>query len=387
MNAKRITTAGAVVGVSMLLGIVLVEATSRLVLNPANVLSVTTLPDPILGMRIAPHSAGFDEWGFRNPRVPERVDVVTVGDSHTFGNTARMEDAWPSVFGRQTRLSVYNLGVGGYGPNQYYHLMATRALLLHPKYVLCGLYLGDDFENAYSITYGLDYWASLRTGGFSKTNADIWGDDEPAGPFKQFRDWLSRSSMVYRLVVHGPVFGRVKQRLQMNAAARMPDSNVATLEIPAEKIQEAFRPIRIAAGLDQSRPEVKEGMRITFHFLKEMSRMCRENGCRFGVVIIPPKETVFSAYLTQNPQLRLKDVFDSLITNERIARAAVEKFLDESGIPYVDTLSALQHGVESEPLYYRGPADMHPNANGYRVIGQATAKWVRTSELMAASNH
>jgi hypothetical protein len=50
--------------------------------------------------------------------------------------------------------------------------------------------------------------------------------------------------MVYRLVVHGTGVWRVKQRLQLDAAAERPDPNVARLEIRARKIQEAFRPIR-----------------------------------------------------------------------------------------------------------------------------------------------
>jgi hypothetical protein len=43
---------------------------------------------------------------------------VGSGDSHTFGNTATMNDSWPSVVARVTGREVYNLGLGGYGPNQ-----------------------------------------------------------------------------------------------------------------------------------------------------------------------------------------------------------------------------------------------------------------------------
>ena len=107
--------------------------------------------------------AGFDKWGFRNRKVPETSDIVAVGDSHTYGNTARMVESWPYVLGTLTGLKVYNMGMGGYGPNQYFYLSKTKALTLKPRMIIWGLYMGDDFEGAYSMTYGLDYWATCAS--------------------------------------------------------------------------------------------------------------------------------------------------------------------------------------------------------------------------------
>jgi hypothetical protein len=284
---------------------------------------------------------------------------------------------------RQTGLTVYNMGLGGYGPNQYYQLLATRGLSLHPKRVVVGLYMGDDFENAFSTTYGLDHWASLRTGRWGKVEADIWGDAEAPGTFKTFRNWLSRNSMIYRLTVHGPALRRLKGSVQTTLADATADPSVTTFDSADGTIHEAFRPIRIAAGLDQRRAEVKEGMRLTFHFLQEMNSACRKSGCSFSVVIIPTKETVFASYLQSDSQLKLKDVVNALITNEQVATTEVEKFLDDAGIPYVITLPALRERV-TEQLYYRGPADMHPGPNGYRVIGETVARYLRES---AAAEH
>jgi hypothetical protein len=54
------------------------------------------------------------------------------------------------------------MGLGGYGPNQYFELLKTKALPLKPRMVICGLSMTDDFDNAFHLTYGLDYWAYLR---------------------------------------------------------------------------------------------------------------------------------------------------------------------------------------------------------------------------------
>jgi hypothetical protein len=347
-----------------------------LFLNSGDYLSVTTRVHDVLGVSVAPNSSSLDSWGFRNPAVPSTVDIVALGDSHTFGNTATMNDAWPSVLGRVTGLSVYNLGLGGYGPNQYYHLLTTRGLSLHPKRVLCGLYMGDDFENAFSITYGLDHWASLRSGDRKKVNADIWGDSEPPGAFKRVRNWLSRESVIYRLVVHGPVLGAFKEGVRFSRAARGEDPDVTVLEIPERKISEAFRPVGIASRLDQSREEVREGMRITFVLLQKMNEACRANGCSFGVVIIPTKETVFASEFQAKPSRNLQNAVNRVISNERIARSELGTFLDEAGIPYVDTLPALRQAI-GEGLYARTTGDMHPGRNGYRVIAEAASEFLR----------
>jgi hypothetical protein len=375
--ARTILANMAVVAVSIVIGIVLCEVGARVVLNPADYLSVTTLSDDVLGIRIAPNSAGFDAWGFRNPGVPSSADVVTVGDSHTFGNQATMQDAWPSVLARETGDRVYNLGIGGYGPNQYDYLLTTQGVRLHPKVVLCGLYMGDDFENAFSITYGLDHWASLRAERRGTVNANIWDDGEPPGAFKQMRNWLSRESLTYRLLVHGPALNGFKENTRFARAVRGEDPVITAIDLPDAHIREAFRPLGIARRLDQQNPDVKEGMRITFHLLKEMARVCSDNGCTFAVVIIPTKETVFADYLEEAPDLHLKSAVESVIANERVARQRLGEFLDEAQIPYVDTLPALRAAV-GDGLYAPTTEDMHPARNGYKVIGDTVAAFTRT---------
>ena len=61
-------------------------------------------------------------------------------------------------------------------------------------------------------------------------------------------------------------------------------------------------------------------MRITFDLLKEMEKLCRQEGCRLLVVIIPTKETVFSEYLEKEPRPHLHEALDRVIVNERFAK-------------------------------------------------------------------
>src|SRR5260370_897219 len=91
-------------------GLLLAEFGARLFLNPSDFLSLEVVPDDILGATPSRSAlAAFDKWGFRNPKVPQTTDIVAVGDSHTYGNTARMVDSWPYVLGRLTGRQVYNM--------------------------------------------------------------------------------------------------------------------------------------------------------------------------------------------------------------------------------------------------------------------------------------
>lgn len=380
MRIKGLALNGVIALAAAVIGLLLSEVAARFALNPSDFLSVEMVPDEILGAKPSQSTiaGGLDRWGFRNERVPESSDIVAIGDSHTFGNTATMADAWPFVLGELTGRSTYNMGMGGYGPVQYYHLLRTQALTLKPQTVLVGLYIGDDFENAYLISYGLPHWRALRGLPDQQVDFDIWESPPAPSWHKRIRIWLSRNSVIYQLVFHGPLLGRLQGETQIRTNA-LGSEEVVSLSIPEKNILEAFRPRNVQRILDQEDARIREGMRITFGLLSEMNTLSRDAGAQFIVVVIPTKEMVFAEYLEHQPQLPLHDVLDSLLANERIARAETFAFLRTAGIPYVDTLPALRAAAGGE-LYARTSTDMHPNRNGYRVIAEATARFMAETD-------
>lgn len=374
MIIKKVLLNGAILLLSVGLALLVCEFVARLALSPSDFLSLDMVPDQVLGAVPSPGAmAGFDKWGFRNREVPETVDIVAIGDSHTYGNTARMEDSWPYVLGRLTGRRVYNMGMGGYGPNQYYYLLKTKALNLKPRMIICGFYMGDDFENAFTITYGLDYWSNLRQLPAENVNFDIWKvPPSPPSLQRDVRDWLSRHSVVYQILFHTSFLGRLQGQVQIKDAPQL-DHSVTSLIIPDRNIMEAFRPIGMLTRIDQQSSNVREGMRITFELLRQMNDICQKNNVQFVVVVMPAKEMVFADYFQNNPSLPLDDVVNQLVANERLAREKTFQFLTDSNIPYVDVLPALTSSAQNE-LYARTANDMHPNRNGYRVIGEAVAQ-------------
>jgi hypothetical protein len=370
----------AVVACAVLVGLLIAEIAARTALNPADYLSVELEHDDVLGAVPSRQTAGgaFDNWGFRNLVVPEAADIVAIGDSHTYGNAATMSESWPYVVASLTATRVYNMALGGYGPNQYSHLL-PQAFKLKPKLVAVGLYMGDDFENAFLITYGLKHWAALRALPADQVDFDIWGAQQaPPSLNKAVRVWLSRHSVIYQLTFHGPLLGKLQGEAQIRNASSLSDA-ATTLSVSEDGILEAFRPKGLLQNLDQGSVNVREGMRITFLLLKQMKELCRQNNTDFVVIVIPTKEMVFADYLEKRPDIPLSDVIGKLLTNERLARNKTFEALHQSEIDFVDVLPALRSERGSQ-LYARTAADMHPNGNGYRVIGQAVAAAIRTRE-------
>jgi hypothetical protein len=374
MSLKKLILNVSVLAVSVALGLLLCEGAARLILNPGDYLNVEMVGDEILGAvpSASARSHGFDEWGYRNRKVPETVDIVAIGDSHTYGNAAKMEDSWPYVVGRLTGRSVYNLGMGGYGPNQYYYVLETKALKLKPRLIICGFYMGDDFDNAYAMTYGKDYWAGLRVLPGVKVDVDTWNPDilEPhPSLFRRVRLWLSRHSVVYQIAAHASSLGNLQGNIQIrNAHSRNPLAT--SLILPEKHIEEAFLPARMLRIIDQNSETVREGMRITFQLFARMNEICKQNHIAFVIAIIPTKEMVFYEYFEQHPELSLSDTVIRTGVNGLLAKEKTIKFLTDSDIAFVDTLPALQRSVEHE-RYERSSGDMHPSKNGYRVIADA----------------
>ena len=96
--------------------LLLSEIAARMILNPADYLTVEMVRDEVLGAVPSPSArGGFDAWGFRNPNVPDAAEIVAIGNSLTYGNTATMINSWPYVLARLSGRTVYNMGLGGYG--------------------------------------------------------------------------------------------------------------------------------------------------------------------------------------------------------------------------------------------------------------------------------
>ena len=76
MKTKKLVINLSVLAVSAGISLLACEFASRLILHPADYLSVELASDPVLGMVPSNNTkaGGFDAWGFRNRVVPKTAD-------------------------------------------------------------------------------------------------------------------------------------------------------------------------------------------------------------------------------------------------------------------------------------------------------------------------
>ena len=104
-----------------------------------------------------------DVLGFRNAAVPAVADIVTIGDSMTYGNNAVMLKNWPSWMQAhlpRENVSVYNMSTGGWAAVQYLDMLEYAASF-RPHIVIVAFYTGNDPIESFQMVQGNEHWRWL----------------------------------------------------------------------------------------------------------------------------------------------------------------------------------------------------------------------------------
>ena len=360
---------------SLLLSLLLAEGISRIFLDPVDFLKPRQVPDKILGLRLEPYSGAHDSWGFRNKRVPNTADIVAIGDSHTYGISAKASYSWPSILQRLTGRTVYNLSLGGYGPVEYYYLFKTKALRLSPSLVIVGLYLGNDIRNAYGSAYGNDYWRSLRRPDFNPEQKIMrFKADRQKFTYK-LGQWLPGNSVLYRLISSSLIGDELRNLREIYRG-----EEVIMFNDKEHDINTGFTPTSKLRAMNLRLPEVKEGLRISLELINQMSELCRKRRIDFLVVLIPTKETVYSDFIKNNSSLPNSQTFHELIKNEREINRIAKDYLKRNNIAYVDVLDPLRSSAGNVQLYPNNFGG-HTNKNGYEIIAKSIHRYLLESSM------
>lgn len=358
---------------SLVTACLLGEGLSRLVLDRVDYLAVDPVFDSVLGHRLPPRAAGHDAWGFRNHDVPESAEVVTIGDSQTYGVSAPASLSWPAQLSRLTGHRVYNLGMGGYGPVQYEQLLRSRALQLHPAVVVIGFYFGNDVWDAYRTVYGLHYWAGLRREGIPTITDSVQSSPGRDVFLGSVRDWLARHSVLYRVISFTAVGGIARG---LDFSARDHRSGIVPFQHPMTGDRTGFTPLLRLKALNLADPAVQEGLRLSLERLERISEECRVAKVPLLVALIPTKERVYAPWIARASDLRERDAFLALLRNESEVSRQVRNRLQHLGVSYLDLEMPLRKAVAGQAIF---PAseDGHFNGGGYAVIAQAVANAIR----------
>jgi len=358
--------------VSFVFSVLVAELLARVVFDPVDYLNPTLVADKFLNHRIEGHTGGHDEWGFRNARRPETADIVCIGDSMTYGMAALARETWPAVLAEIRGATVYNMGLGGYGPIQYLHLMRTLAVRLRPKTVIVGFYFGNDFFDVYNLVRFNENWSSYAELGGSKVEGGPFVLPRQSGKFLgELRDWLSKNSVFYAFVSQRSGFGFVREREFAAMAADKADNLISYRDDKHHVIFNLDPRVRF---LDMRDPRIQAAMAITPHVMSDMRSVAEKEAMRLIVALIPTKERVYGRLLERagyrEKYSRLADALDQ----EDAARAWLAGVLRDRDIEFVDLLPALETEIKNRDLFPR--TDPHPNKDGYRAIAETINRYL-----------
>lgn len=338
--------------------------------------------DPVVGWRMSPYYPGHDRRGYRNNGdVASVYDVLAIGDSMTYGLFVPSEDTWPYQLAAMARVSVYNAGVGGYGPCEY-AVVLDENLDLHPKMVVLGLFLGNDLADAFQSVY-----VEGRCSQWASTDRTVIAEMERADAEDALRV-LARSRVLPEADPEVPLYKRAAlyglgrallYQLHLRKLRNWSDDSYeVALTRPgrigfesATQFRTVFpNPEAHGAVMNLDDPRIRDGWRITQAVLQNIHATLKARGIRFTVLLLHDKAYVMSD-LVRQLQSAVPPQFLYAVTVESRLTETVEGWMDDQGIQYVDTAKGMRSLLSRGVMPYPESDDFHPRSTGYLAVAQA----------------
>jgi len=316
----------------------------------------------------------IDRNGFPNRLIPEKADIVVLGDSFVEVVQVPWDQRWVSILQEMSGLSVYNLGHGGYCPSQEVQLYDRYGDIKGVRLViLCVNGINDmDDERNYShfLESGLGprEWALKKarryhppqTFGFIQAAQRWWKDHHP------------RSTM--------------DNELEPIMVTNTTPSTVVAYYPPYQL--RAWQLVYLEPGENPGVASIKSN-------IIKLSQLCEAQGRRVVVVYLPLKQTIhppdpddqqpWIEFLKRTLPWVVPEGWDDekiaaagrlLLEGDRRLEAHLSSVCDSLGISFHSTIPALERYVQTSRslAYFR--FDTHWNTNGNEAVGKDMAAWI-----------
>ncbi|MEZ6127778.1 MAG: GDSL-type esterase/lipase family protein [Planctomycetaceae bacterium] len=329
--------------VTLCMTLVLAEIVLRLVTRYPVSTENSVVPHSALGFVLNPEQTDVDTNGFRNVETATQAEIVAIGDSHTQGMNVAAAEAWPQLLGQQLKRSVYNMGIGEYGP-LHYDVLISEALKLQPKHIVVGLSLGNDLGD---IGRGIQQRHSER---------EI--------------DNAFRHNLKFRTATGNAIHHLVKRsRIGRPAGFEIPHANSPTF-VSDQRVR------FLSADMDASDPRIAAALQQTIQILTSARQRCDAAGTKLIVLLIPTRESAYS----HSPHSAVEswpNALKQMVQRETDVRVRLQAALQEQQIECVDLLPLLTAAVDSDTRVYAAHDEGHPIASGYQLYASAVAGAIR----------
>jgi len=322
---------------------------SRLVEN------TTSIAHPYIGFLYPAHHQGeivsgnfrftykTDGYGFRNRWPwPERVDIVAVGDSLTFGYGVEDNEAWTTLLdARLPRSHVLNLALIGAAPQQYFRVYERFGSTLKPKLLLFGLFPGNDVKDAGIF----DQWQAAGSEG----NYDVWRFFQGQIPKTSggMKYYMKKSYVVLFLLEFRRIYR--SPGIAFPKSMEFPDGGRLHLH-PYTPWWESVED-----------PQSCLGFQLILQTIGQTQSHAHEHGTNLLVLLLPTREEVYF------PLLGDRSPNDS-------GPFGIE--FEERGIRFLNLTRAFQERArEGKQLFFE--VDGHPNALGNALIAEVVLAHLR----------
>ncbi len=329
---------------------------------------------------------GIDSNGFRNPQALKNADIVTIGDSHTFGYNVTTEYSWPYQLSRMTNKSVYNLGVGNYGLVQYYYLM-DQAIKLKPMNIIVGFNLATDLNkqtmcllfNNKELNYRRK-WAIENNFNIENCKNTCDEDNPGVSVVKKTYSVFSLNYLKSR-IKETAIFTLVEFMIWTPLQAKLfyfnkeigktENNNLIIINDGKQNTLFSYTRLKgINNNMDLKKQDIGTAFKIAKKLFTEMKDKADKNETVFTVLFIPSKENVYYEYLL-NSKYTLPDEFHQVVQNERNLLKEFSIFFNEAGIKWIDARPYVVNVLYGQDKVYKITLDDHPLESGYQAYAKA----------------
>lgn len=321
-----------------------------------------------------PFSANIelDANGFVNPAVPEKADVIIVGDSFAVNGYGSGIKHWSDLVMDEMGCPTYNIAQPAWEPWREYMALVEFGLPKKPRLVLWAFYEGNDLIEIESFNEFKTLQAQKR---FTWTDYVAYKGMIPPRRFPYDRP-------VTMLLLH---------------LARI-------FNPPSEPDPECFNPVTLKTGgkdthhavspysfyylmMPESHLKEWKAWRLAEELLKRAIEACRRNDTEFVLIYIPCKSRVYlplieeqtdreSFYRFVSPTLPQEwrkgpdCLMDSLHRNGPNLAYLLREFCNEESAAFIDTTDALAEAARAGEFPYYC-YDTHFNEKGHAIAARA----------------